>query len=117
MRMLVPAAVLAATLTSVLGIAIAGPASAGGSCDRAPEIRAAFEPRLDYEQERAERAAAADDNWPAEIRRDFDKIDNHGLDCRAVYDRYNEFVGGVIARNDDRETAASATRGLIFKKW
>jgi hypothetical protein len=105
--------VLAAAAAVVLA---AGPAFAT-SCDTAPEIRAAFQPRLDYEHERALRVAGDNADWPASIRSDFERIESAGLDCRAVYDRYNAFVEGVITRNDRLEENSPKTRGLIFRKW
>jgi hypothetical protein len=93
-----------------------GPALAA-SCDNTPEIRAAFQPRLDYEHERALRVAGDDPDWPASIRSDFEQIESAGLDCRTVYDRYNAFVEGVITRNDRLEENSPKTRGLIFRKW
>lgn len=108
------AAVLA--VAAALSVATATPAAAG-LCDKAPEIRAAFEPRLDYEHERALRVSGTDAEWPATIRRDFEAIQSDGLDCQAVYDRYNAFVEGVISQNDHLERAEPSTRGLIFRKW
>jgi hypothetical protein len=111
MRMLVLAA------TAALGIAAAAPAVAGDPCAKTPEIRAAFEPRLDYEHERALRVAGNDADWPAMILHEFGQIQSSGLDCRGVYDRYNEYVNGVIAQNDRLERKAPSTRGMIFRKW
>jgi hypothetical protein len=102
---------------AALGVAIATSAAAGDSCEKTRDIRAAFEPRLSYEHERALRFAGSDPGWPAAIRRDFERIANDGLDCRTVYDRYDAFVDGVIAENDRLEQAAPASRGLIFRKW
>jgi hypothetical protein len=105
--------VLAAAAAVVLAT---GPALAA-SCKAAPEIRAAFQPRLDYEHERALRIAGDDTGWPDSIRTDFEHIEADGLDCRAVYDRYNAFVEGVITRNDSIEENSPKSRGLIFRKW
>lgn len=107
--------VLAAT--ALLGVAAAAPAIAGDLCAKTPEIRAAFEPRLDYEHERALRVAGADADWPEAILREFEEIQSSGLDCRTVYERYTAYVDGVIAQNDRLEQKAPSTRGLIFRKW
>lgn len=111
MRTLVLAAVAS------LAVAIVTPAAAGDMCEKTSEIRAAFEPRLSYEHERALRVSGDNADWPAAIRRDFERIESDGLDCRTVYDRYNAFVDGVITQNDRLEQAAPGSRGIIFKKW
>jgi hypothetical protein len=114
MRTLVLAA---AAALAAFGPASLAPAAAGDLCEKTPEIRAAFEPRLDYERERAQRVAGADADWPASIQREFQEIPADGLDCRSLYDRYTAYVDGVIARNDRLEQTGSATRGMIFRKW
>ena len=109
---------IALAAAAALGVAavVFAPAPAA-ACETMPEIRAAFEPRLDYEHERALDLAGADADWPATIRREFERIGDDGLDCRTVYDRYNAYLDGVIARNDRLERSAPGTRGLIFRKW
>jgi hypothetical protein len=111
-------AAAAAVAAAVLLVVAASPAlSAQASCDKALEIRAAFQPRLDYEHERALRATDGEADWPAAILSDFYRIEGDGLDCRAIYDRYSAYVDGVISRNDDLERNSPKARGLIFKKW
>jgi hypothetical protein len=110
--------VLAAAVLFAAAAPVAfSPAAFAASCAEAPEIRAAFEPRLDYEHERALRVAGNDADWPDSIRTKFEQIESDGLDCRAIYDRYNAFVDDVIARNDRLEEHSPKTRGLIFRKW
>jgi hypothetical protein len=108
--------VLAAAAAAAAVVLATAPVLAA-SCEAAPEIRAAFQPRLDYEHERALRMAGDDSGWPESIRTDFEQINAEGLDCRTIYDRYNAFVEGVITRNDRLEENSPQTRGLIFRKW
>lgn len=115
MRTFAPVAALAAAV--ILGCVAANPAAAGALCDSSRDIKAAFEPRLDYEQERATRVAGNEADWASSIRNGFEQIDSAGLDCRAVYDRYAAFVEHVIDRNDRLEKSSPMTRGMIFRKW
>lgn len=101
------------TSTFALLVLTTGPADAVNACDKGNAVRAAFEPRLVFEQARATRVGSAD--WSRSVRSGFERIAQQPGDCAQLFGTYQAYLEQVIQQNDSFEKARD--RGRIFKKW
>lgn len=94
-------------------ILTAGPVHAVSACDKSNTVRAAFEPRLAFEQARATRVGGVE--WSKDVRVGFERIAQKPGDCPQLFASYKRYLERIIRQNDSFENAHGA-RG-IFRKW